>query len=58
VVAEVIERGQLPDGTESCHGGRSPSRPGWSAESAGDDQLRIEVQEIHDGPPDDEQTAR
>src|SRR5262245_65333890 len=56
VVAEVIERGQLPNGTHvstvvGLHRGLA-----GAAESAGDEQLRIEVQEIHDGNPDDERT--
>jgi ATP-dependent Lon protease len=56
VVAEVIERGQLPNGAQvatviGLHRGLA-----GAAEAAGD-QLRIEVQEIHDGHPDDERTA-
>ena len=56
VVAEVIERGQLPNGTEvatlvGLHRGLA-----GGAEPAGDDELRVEVQEIHDGNPDDERT--
>jgi ATP-dependent Lon protease len=56
VVAEVIERGQLPNGGEvatvvGLHRGLA-----GAAESAGDGELRVEVQEIHDGHPDDERT--
>jgi len=56
VVAEVIERGQLPNGTPVAtviglfRGLAGAAQPG-----AGD-ELRIEVQEIHDGQPDDERT--
>jgi ATP-dependent Lon protease len=54
VVAEVIERGQLPNGGEvativALHRGLAgAAQPGPS------DQLRIDVQEIHDGNPEDE----
>ncbi len=56
VVAEVIERGQLPNGTwvatvVGLHRGLA-----GAAEPAGDG-LRIEVQEIHDGHPEDERAA-
>jgi ATP-dependent Lon protease len=56
VVAEVIERGQLPGGAPvatvvGLHRGLA-----GAAEPAGDDQLRVEVQELHDGHPDDERT--
>jgi ATP-dependent Lon protease len=55
VVAEVIERGQLPNGAHvatvvGLHRGLA-----GAAEAAGE-QLRIEVQEIHDGDPGDERT--
>src|SRR2546426_3845596 len=56
VVAEVIERGQLPNGTPVAtviglfRGLAGAAQPG-----AGD-ELRIEVQKIHDGEPDDERT--
>jgi ATP-dependent Lon protease len=56
VVAEVIERGQLPNGTPVAtviglfRGLAGAAQPG-----AGD-ELRIEVQEIHDGQPNDERT--
>src|SRR5947208_11122640 len=56
VVAEVIERGQLPNGTPvatvvGLHRGLAgAAQPGTG------DELRIEVQEIHDGQPDDERT--
>jgi ATP-dependent Lon protease len=53
VVAEVIERGQLPGGARvatvvGLHRGLA-----GAAEPAGE-QLRVEVQEIHDGHPQDE----
>jgi ATP-dependent Lon protease len=56
VVAEVIERGQLPGGAEvatvvGLHRGLA-----GAAEPADGEQLRVEVQEIHDGHPEDEQT--
>src|SRR5919106_4332113 len=56
VVAEVIERGQLPGGADvatvvGLHRGLA-----GAAQPAGDDQLRVEVQEIHDGHPEDERT--
>jgi ATP-dependent Lon protease len=56
VVAEVIERGQLPGGAHvatvvGLHRGLA-----GAAQPAGDDQLRVEVQEIHDGHPEDERT--
>jgi ATP-dependent Lon protease len=56
VVAEVIERGQLPGGAPvatvvGLHRGLA-----GAAEPAGDDQLRVDVQELHDGHPDDERT--
>src|SRR6266513_1757228 len=56
VVAEVIERGQLPNGTPVAtviglfRGLAGAAQPGAGEE------LRIEVQEIHDGQPDDERT--
>src|SRR5919204_480925 len=55
VVAEVIEQGQLPGGAHvatvvGLHRGLA-----GAAEPAGD-ELRVEVQEIHDGHPEDEQT--
>src|SRR5436190_12034641 len=57
VVAEVIERGQLPNGAPvatvvGLHRGLAA---GPAASGVGD-ELRIEVQEIHDGQPDDERT--
>src|SRR5215213_9429762 len=56
VVVEVIERGQLPNGAHvatvvGLHRGLA-----GAAEPAGE-QLRIEVQEIHDGNPADERTS-
>src|SRR3954453_6422777 len=56
VVAEVLERGQLPGGVSvatvvGLHRGLA-----GVAEPAGDDELRVDVQEIHDGNPDDERT--
>src|SRR3954468_16064128 len=53
VVAEVIERGQLPGGADvatvvGLHRGLA-----GAAEPDGE-QLRVEVQEIHDGHPSDE----
>src|SRR5215207_7424434 len=55
VVAEVIERGQLPGGAHvatvvGLHRGLA-----GAAEPVGD-QLRIDVQEIHDGHPQDDRT--
>ena len=57
VVAEVIERGQLPGGAHvatvvGLHRGLA-----GAAEPSDNDQLRVEVQEIHDGHPDDERTT-
>src|SRR5258706_14202190 len=54
VVAEVVERGQLPNGgwaatVVGLHRGLA-----GAAQPAEGDQLRIEVQEIHDGNPEDE----
>src|SRR5436190_14264415 len=54
VVAEVIELGQLPNGARvatvvGLHRGLA-----GAAEPTDDDQLRVEVQEIHDGNPEDE----
>jgi ATP-dependent Lon protease len=56
VVAEVIERGQLPGGAHvatvvGLHRGLA-----GAAEPDGD-ELRVDVQEIHDGHPQDEQTT-
>ncbi|HEX2359886.1 MAG TPA: endopeptidase La [Solirubrobacterales bacterium] len=56
VVAEVIERGELPNGTKvatvvGLHRGLA-----GPAEPADGEQLRVEVQEIHDGNPDDERS--
>jgi ATP-dependent Lon protease len=56
VVAEVIERGQLPNGAHvatvvGLHRGLA-----GAAQPAGGEQLRVEVQEIHDGNPGDERT--
>jgi ATP-dependent Lon protease len=53
VVAEVIERGQLPNGVSvatvvGLHRGIA-----GAGEPSGE-ELRIEVQEVHDGNPDDE----
>jgi ATP-dependent Lon protease len=54
VVAEVIERGQLPNGAwASTVVGLHRGLAG-AAESADGEQLRVEVQEIHDGNPADE----
>ena len=56
VVAEVIERGQLPNGAPVAtvlglfRGLAGAAQPGVG------DELQIEVQEIHDGRPDDERT--
>jgi ATP-dependent Lon protease len=56
VVAEVVERGQLPTGGEvativALHRGLAgAAQPGTG------DQLRIDVQELHDGTPDDERS--
>jgi len=56
VVAEVIERAQLPNGTPvttviGLHRGLA-----GAAQPGAGDELRIQVQEIHDGHPDDERT--
>ncbi|MDP9189015.1 MAG: endopeptidase La [Actinomycetota bacterium] len=56
VVAEVVEQGQLPNGTPvativGLHRGLA-----GAAEGGTEEQLRIDVQEIHDGDPDDERT--
>jgi ATP-dependent Lon protease len=56
VVAEVIESGQLPNGTHvatvvGLHRGLA-----GAAEASGE-ELRIDVQEIHDGNPADERTS-
>ena len=58
VVAEVIDRAQLPNGAWAStviglHRGLAGG--GQASESDGD-QLRVDVQEIHDGNPDDERT--
>ena len=57
VVAEVIERVQLPNGAWAAtvvglHRGLA-----GVAEPDGGEQLRVEVQEIHDGNPGDERTT-
>src|SRR5262249_62358905 len=54
VVAGVLERGQLPNGTwvatvVGLHRGLA-----GAAEPGSGDELRVEVQEIHDGHPQDE----
>ena len=59
VVAEVIERGRSPRGNPiatvlGLH--RGLAGVAVAGEDAGADSLRIEVQEIHDGHPEDEQT--
>ena len=56
VVAEVIERGQLPNGgwaatVVGLHRGLA-----GAAQPTGGDQLRVEVQELHDGNPEDERS--
>src|SRR3954452_22295287 len=56
VVAEVIELSQTPNGTPippvvGLFGGLA-----GAAEPGAGDELRLEVQEIHDGQPDDERT--
>jgi ATP-dependent Lon protease len=56
VVAEVIERGQLPNGAWAAtvvglHRGLA-----GAAQPADGEQLRVEVQEIHDGNPEDERS--
>jgi ATP-dependent Lon protease len=56
VVAEVIERGQLPNGAWAAtvvglHRGLA-----GAAEPTGGEQLRVDVQELHDGNPDDERS--
>src|SRR6476469_7333693 len=57
VVAEVIERAQLPNGgwaatVVGLHRGLA-----GAAEPADGEQLRVEVQEIHDGNPEDERST-
>jgi ATP-dependent Lon protease len=57
VVAEVIERGQLPTGAHvATVVGLHRGLAGAAAPEGGGDDLRVEVQEIHDGNPDDERT--
>ena len=56
VVAEVVERAQLPNGMPvatvvGLHRGLA-----GAATAGADEGLRIEVQELHDGNPDDERT--
>src|SRR5918994_1700442 len=56
VVAEVIERGQLPNGARAAtvvglHRGLA-----GAAQPTDGEQLRVEVQELHDGNPEDERT--
>ena len=56
VVAEVIERGQLPNGgwaatVVGLHRGLA-----GAAQPTGGDQLRVEVQELHGGNPEDERS--
>src|SRR3954462_4251414 len=56
VVAEVIERAQLPNGgwaatVVGLHRGLA-----GAAQSGEGDELRVEVQEIHDGNPEDERS--
>jgi ATP-dependent Lon protease len=56
VVAEVIARAQLPNGVWAAtvvglHRGLA-----GQAQSGEGDQLRVEVQEIHDGNPEDERS--
>jgi ATP-dependent Lon protease len=55
VVAEVIERGQLPGGAHVATVVGLHRGLGGAAEADGD-ELRVDVQEIHDGHPQDEQT--
>src|SRR5512132_275509 len=57
VVAEVIERAQLPNGQWAAtvvglHRGLA-----GAAESSEADELRVEVQEIHDGNPEDDRSG-
>src|SRR5947208_406737 len=56
VVAEVIERGQLPNGTPVATVIGLFRGLAGAAQSGAGDELRVEVQEIHDGQPDDERT--
>src|SRR4029453_12458553 len=56
VVAEVIERGQLPNGAWAAtvvglHRGLA-----GAAEPTGGEELGVDVQELHDGYPDDERS--
>jgi ATP-dependent Lon protease len=56
VVAEVIERGQLPNGAWAAtvvglHRGLA-----GAAQPTDGDELRVEVQELHDGNPEDERS--
>ena len=56
VVAEVVERAQLPNGMPvATVVGLHRGLAGAGAAGTGED-LRIEVQELHDGNPDDERT--
>jgi ATP-dependent Lon protease len=57
VVAEVIERGQLPNSAWAAtvvglHRGLA-----GAAQPTGGDNLRVDVQELHDGNPEDERTG-
>src|SRR5437763_5007719 len=56
VVAEVLERGQLPNGAPVATVIGLFRGLAGAAEPGDGDDLRIEVQEIHDGQPDDERT--
>src|SRR4051794_25191294 len=56
VVAQVLEHGQLPDGTPVATVLGLTRGLASGAASADGDELRIDVQEIRDGNPDDERT--
>src|SRR3954447_18878269 len=56
VVAEVLERGQLPNGASVATVVGLFRGLAGAAEPGAGDELRLEVQEIHDGQPDDERT--
>ena len=56
VVAQVLEHGELPDGTPVATVLGVTRGLASGAASADGDELRIDVQEIRDGNPDDERT--
>ncbi len=57
VVAEVIERGQLPNGAWAATVVGLHRALAGAAQPTEGDQLRVEVQEIHDGNPEDQRSS-